>query len=351
MKKLYGMATFLAVLYGALLFSDPGARTAYNHSNLERRIGLYGIISLGAGVLIISGGIDLSIGAVVGLSATLFAMFLTGFSWPPPLDRYLPSFQLPPAAAIPAVLVVGATIGLINGLLVTRMRLQAFVVTLCGLFVYRGLARWLALDQVRGLQGSYTGLKWALAENNDAWGLLRPVQNLLGRVTGVGPAPFGIPVALVILIVASIAVAIFLHFSVYGRYLYAIGSNERAARYSGIAVGRYKVLAYVLCSTFAALFGILFLLDENAVQPSETGSFFELYAITAAVLGGCSLRGGEGTVPGILIGTAILWILPNFTRMWGVPSQLEFTVVGTALLIGALLDELLRSRGAIRHTT
>jgi ribose transport system permease protein len=335
------MAMFLAVLYGALLFSDPGARSAYNHANLERRIGLYGIISLGAGLLIISGGIDLSIGAVVGLSATLFAMFLTGFTWPPPLDRYLPAFQLSPALAIPAVLLVGAAIGLLNGLLVTWMRLQAFIVTLCGLFVYRGLARWLAVDQVRGLQQHFSGLKWALADNNDAWGLLRPL---------VGTGSFGIPVSLVILLVLSALVAVFLHFSVYGRYLYAIGSNERAARYSGIAVGRYKLLAYVLCSTLAALFGILFVLDQNSVQPSETGSFFELYAITAAVLGGCSLRGGEGTVPGILIGTAILWILPNFTRMWGVPSQLEFTVVGTALLIGAMLDEFLRPKSGARLT-
>jgi ribose transport system permease protein len=91
---------------------------------------------------------------------------------------------------------------------------------------------------------------------------------------------------------------------------------------------------------------VLFLMEHNSSQPSQTGSFLELYAIAGAVLGGCSLRGGEGSVIGILIGTAILWILPNFTNMWGVPSALEYTVIGGALLAGAVLDELLRRRAA-----
>ncbi|HEV3262657.1 MAG TPA: ABC transporter permease [Gemmataceae bacterium] len=333
MKKLVGMAVFLLVLYGALLASDPGARSAYNHFNLEKRIGLYGIITLGAAILIITGGIDLSIGAVVGLSATVLAILLI----PPSRGGY----GWPPALAILAVLALGSVIGLVNGLLVTRLRIQAFVVTLCGLFIYRGLARWIAADQQKGLENSFGTLKEMFAQNKDLWGLLAPLKVVWGP-------NFGIPAALIIFVVLAGIATVFLHFSVYGRYLYAIGSNEKAARYSGIAVDRYKLLAYVLCSTLAAFFGVLFLMENNSVQPSETGSFFELYAITAAVLGGCSLRGGEGTVLGVVIGTAILWILPNFTRMWGVSSKLEFTVIGAALLIGATLDELLRPRGAVR---
>jgi len=147
------------------------------------------------------------------------------------------------------------------------------------------------------------------------------------------------------------AATVFLHMSVYGRYLFAIGSNEQAAKYAGIAVDRYRTLAYVLCSTLAALFSIIYLAENNSVQPSETGSFFELYAIAGAVLGGCSLRGGEGSVLGIMIGTAIIWILPNFTKMWGVPSALEYTVIGVALLIGALLDEILRRRSLAAAST
>jgi ribose transport system permease protein len=311
MKKLLGLAVFLLVLYVALLLADPGARSAYNHFNLGKRIGLYGIISLGAGLLIIAGGIDLSIGSVVGLCSTVMAILLVDKDWHP----------LP---AMAAVLSLGAGIGLVHGLLVTRVRVQAFVVTLCGLFIYRGAARWISGDQVKGLGNEFQTLKYVLYGSKDVLGL---------------------PMSLVILLFLAALAAVLLHFSVYGRYLYAIGSNEQAARYSGIAVDRYKVLGYMLCSGLAAFFGILFLMEHNAAQPSESGSFFELYAIAGAVLGGCSLRGGEGSVLGILMGTTILWILPNFTKMWGVPSELEYTVIGGALLLGAILDEFLRRRG------
>ena len=311
MKKLLGLALFLLLLYLLLLASDPGARSAINHFNLGKRIGLYGIISLGAGCLILSGGIDLSIGSVVGLCATVMAMMLK-HNWPA-------------LAAVVAVLALGAAIGAVHGLLVTRLKVQAFVVTLCGLFIYRGIARWLAHDQVQGLKDKAKWLKYCLYESKDV---------------------FGLPMSLVIFLILAALFAVFLHLSVYGRYLSAIGSNEQAARYAGIAVDRYKVLAYVICSTLAAFFSIVFLMEQSSAQPSSTGNFFELYAIAGAVLGGCSLRGGEGTVPGIMIGAAILWILPNFTKMWGVSSELEYTVIGGALLFGALLDEFLRRRGS-----
>jgi ribose transport system permease protein len=315
MKKLLGLAIFLLVIYALLLVADPGARSAYNHFNLGRRIGLYGIISLGAGILIITGGIDLSIGSVVGLCATVMATLLVDHHWNP-------------LAAIVAVLALGTCIGIANGLLVTKLRVQAFVVTLCGLFIYRGAARWLAGDQVKGLGTEFGSLKYWLSESKDVLGL---------------------PMALVIFGILAAIASVFLHMSVYGRYLFAVGSNDQAARYSGVAVDRYRVVAFAICSALAALFSILFLLEQNSVQPSNTGSFFELYAIAGAVLGGCSLRGGEGSVLGVLIGTAILWILPNFTKMWGVPSQLEYTVIGAALLIGALVDEGLRRRGLSRR--
>ncbi|MFL5243378.1 MAG: ABC transporter permease [Gemmataceae bacterium] len=317
MKKLVGIFAFLIVLYGAVLIADEGARSIQNHFNLGRRIGLYGIISLGAGILIISGGIDLSIGSVVGLCATLLAMLMKERAWNP-------------ALAMGTVLLLGAAIGLVNGLLVTKLRVQAFVATLCGLFIYRGAARWIASDQPKGLQNDFVDWKYWLYSSRDVLGL---------------------PMSVVFLITLALLATLFLHFSVYGRYLYAIGSNEQAARYSGIATDRYKLLAYVLCSTLAALFGILFLLQENSAQPSDAGSFLELYAIAGAVLGGCSLRGGEGTVLGILIGTAILRILQNLVNMWDIPAALEYTVIGTALLVGAILDEWLRRRSLSRLAT
>lgn len=337
MKKFIGIFAFLLIIYGVLLWSDEGARSAVNHFNLARRIGMYGILTLGAGTLIISGGIDLSIGSVVGLSATIFAMLLQGelglTRWltTPAEGGQLTSWQviLLPIVSIAAVLLLGATIGLVNGLLVTKVRVQAFVVTLCGLFIFRGAARWIAGDTVHGLGISHQTLKYYLYRSTDV---------------------FGLPMSLVFFLILAAVAVIFLHFSVHGRYLYAIGSNEKAASYSGVATDRYKILAYVLCSTLASLYGVLFLMQENSAQPSSTGNFLELYAIAGAVLGGCSLRGGEGSVAGLAIGTTILVLLPNLAIMLKIPSSLEYTVIGGALLLGAILDEVLRRFGAARAT-
>ncbi|GIW80779.1 MAG: hypothetical protein KatS3mg105_2586 [Gemmatales bacterium] len=265
----------------------------------------------------------MSIGSVVGFTAVVFASLLRGDPWPWPLD-FLPHPAWTPALAVFAVLALGAVIGLINGCLVTKLHLQPFVVTLCGLFIYRGAARWFADDKVRGLGVEFETMRYILYGN---------------RIF------LGLPMSLVILLLLAAVATVFLHLSVYGRYFFAIGSNERAAAYSGIVTDRYKILAYTLCSTLAAAFGILYLAQENSVQPSSTGNFLELYAIGGAVLGGCSLRGGEGTVVGILIGTAILWVLPNLSNMLGIRSQLEHTVIGAALLAGAILDEWLHRPG------
>jgi ribose transport system permease protein len=309
MKKFLGIVCFLVIIYGWLILAAPQARTLANHYNLAERIGLSGIVSLGAALLIISGGIDLSIGSVAGLSATLLAMLLRKeeYGWHP-------------VPAILAVLGCGALIGLFNGLLVTKVRVQAFVVTLCGLFIFRGAARSLAHDQVKGLGTQFERLTDSLY-NSDF---------------------YGFPRSLFYFLALAAVVAVFLHLSVYGRYLYAIGSNERAARYSGIATDRYKLLAYVVCSTLASLYGVLYLMKLNSAQPSSDGTFLELYAIAGAVLGGCSLRGGEGNILGVIIGTTILVVLPNLTNMLGVKSEFDSVVIGVALLIGAILDEVLR---------
>jgi ribose transport system permease protein len=315
MKKLAGIALFLLLLYAALLLSTEQESWGENNYNLARRIGLYGLVTLGAGVLIISGGIDLSIGSVVALGATFMVVLLRQGVGPLP--------------AMLATLGVGCLIGLLHGLLVTKLRVQAFVVTLCGLFIYRGLARWLGKDEALSLGNTFPTF-WRY------W-LYR------SRVV------FGLPMSLVILLAVAALVTVFLHRSVYGRYLSAIGSNEKAVRYSGIPTDRYKVFAYVLCSALAAFYAVLSLMENNQVQPNTDGTLLELYAIAGAVLGGCSLRGGEGNVLGMLIGTAILVLLANLVTMWEIPSALEYTVIGGALLLGAILDEGLR-RGEGRRT-
>lgn len=327
-KKLLGLALFLVILYVLLLVADPGARSYINHLNLGRRIGLNGIVSLGVALVIIAGGIDLSIGSVVALCSTVMAVLLAQKGWHP-------------LTAMAAVVGLGTGIGLVHGLLITKLRVQAFIVTLCGLFIYRGLARWFVGDRVVGVRGN---LAESLPEGADAAAVAENISALKYALYSSKDV-FGLPMSLVILLGLAAVAAVFLHFSIYGRYLLAIGSNEQAARYSGIATDRYKIVAYAICSALAAFYGVLYLMENNSSQPSQTGSFLELYAIAGAVLGGCSLRGGEGSVVGILMGTALLTILPNFVKMWGVPDELEYTVIGTALLIGAILDEQMRNRG------
>jgi ribose transport system permease protein len=130
--------------------------------------------------------------------------------------------------------------------------------------------------------------------------------------------------------------------------LYAIGANEEAARYAGIATDRYKILAYVICSALAGLGSVLYLLDNRTATATSAGSLLELYAITGAVLGGCSLRGGEGTVPGMFLGAAVLPLLRQLCIFSGITNELEYAVIGAALLLGTITDEVLKRRAALR---
>jgi ribose transport system permease protein len=137
-----------------------------------------------------------------------------------------------------------------------------------------------------------------------------------------------------------------LHRSIYGRHLFATGRNEVAARYSGIDTGRVIVMAYVILGGLTGVAAIIFAFYTNSISPSSHGSFFELYGIAAAVLGGCSLRGGEGSVIGILIGVALLQVLQNLVNLLGIPSSLNFAVMGAVVLIGVLADQIFKNRAA-----
>ena len=144
----------------------------------------------------------------------------------------------------------------------------------------------------------------------------------------------------------GIVAAIFLNRTIYGRHLLALGNNEQAARYSGINTDRMIITAYVISAVLAGFTGMLFALDLNSVQPSTHGNFYELYAIAGAVLGGCSLRGGQGSILGVIIGTALVRVLYNAITILGIPTQLEFTVIGMVILCGVVFDEFIK-----RYTT
>jgi ribose transport system permease protein len=138
---------------------------------------------------------------------------------------------------------------------------------------------------------------------------------------------------------------VLIHRSVYGRYLFAVGNNEDAARYSGINASRISASAYIICGLLTGIAAVIFAFYTNSVSPSSHGNFYELYGVAAAVLGGCSLRGGEGSIIGILLGTALLQVLQNLVNLLGIPSSLNFAVMGAVILLGVLADQLLKQRG------
>lgn len=232
--------------------------------------------------------------------------------------------------AIGSVLLIGLILGLIHGLLITKVELQPFVVTLCGLLIYRGLARWLTNDQVQGFKTEYADSIQRLAVGKLSLGFTSH-----GEVVGI-PYPF------FILIITGVVASIFLNKTIWGRYMQAVGHNEAAARYSGINTHRVTIVAYVICAVLACVGGMLFALSNNSVSPSAFGNFFELYAIAAAVLGGCSLRGGEGGILGVVVGTAVMQTLKNSILLLGISDTLEFVIVGLVLLAGVIADQYIK---------
>ena len=291
---------------------NPKFLSPVNLVNTANLIGIYGVFSLGLGLVIITGGIDLSVGSLCALTGVILAMGVTEWHWSWPVAAIL-------------VLGISMLLGLAHGLLITRGKLQPFIVTLCGLLLYRGIARYIAHDSTKGFSG---------AEG------IEPLRYLAsGKLAGI-PMPF------VVLMTLAVVMWFVLHKSIYGRYLLAVGRNEQAARFSGINTRLVIASAYVIAALFTGISGIMIAFYTNSVSPSNHGNFYELYGIAAAVLGGCSLRGGEGSVLGILIGTALLLVLQNLVNLLGIDSSLNFAVMGAVVLSGVLADQLFKNRAA-----
>jgi ribose transport system permease protein len=246
----------------------------------------------------------------MALMGVQLAILLVDKRWPWPL-------------AIASVLAVSALMGWAHGMLITRLRLQPFIVTLCGLLIYRGAAQFIAQDETKGF-GNEKGFEF--------------LQQLATERT------MGIPNPLIVMLILAAVMWVVLHRSVYGRYLFAVGQNEAAARYSGINTRRMIVSAYVLAGFFGGIAAILFAFYTNSISPSSHTQSYELYGIAAAVLGGCSLSGGEGSIVGIVLGTALLQVLQNLVILLNIPSSLNFAVMGAVILLGVTADKLLKKK-------
>ena len=304
-KKDLGLLVLILVVGAVVTAINPRFLLPINLANTSNLIGLFGILSIGQAFVIITGGIELSVGSLVALLGTLFIDFIAVREMDWPLDFVL-------------IIVLGAVVGLVHGWLITRLKLQPFVVTLCGLLIYRGVARFYTADGTAGF----------------AFGQNFPDLEFLtaGR-------SYGVPNSFIALIVIAVFMWVVLHRSVFGRYLYAIGKNEEAAKYSGIRTGRVVIAAYVICGVLTALSAIYFAMYTRSISPASHGQFYELYAIAAAVLGGFSLRGGEGSLIGVILGTVLLQELQNLVNLLGIPSSLNFAVMGCVILIGVLVDQ------------
>lgn len=313
-KKNLGIVGLFVIVFWITTIVNPRFVAPINMVNLVKWSSMYAILGIGASFVIISGGIDLSVGAVIALVGVVFSELVTK-------TQSIP-------LSLGLVLTMAAVIGLVNGCLVAFAKLQPFVVTLCGLMFYRSLARTLTNDQNRGFGAEmFESLRdWTVRGRIDIPWLTEQTN-------------FRLPVQTVYLLVIAAIAFFFLAYTVWGRHLYALGRNLEAARFSGIRTKLLTIGAYVVCSLVAGgVGGLLFAFEVNDVQPSSFGNFYELYAIAAAVIGGCSLRGGEGSIFGVLVGAGIFQLLYNSSRFLGFPTQSRDAIIAVVILAGALVE-------------
>jgi ribose transport system permease protein len=324
MRRELGMAVALVSLCLGLWLSNPDFLGQSNAINTLRQISMLGIFATGMGFVIITGGIDLSIGSVIGLTGVLVAKVSS---------TNAPGLGYPLWLGILVGLCAALLIGLAQGLLITRLGLQPFIVTLGGMLFLRGVSQTIVEGGTLSLGGSP---------------LLRLANGGVFELGGDPLLPYPLLIFLGVVLVATYV----LHFTVYGRYLYAIGGNREAAEYSGIAVKRVEASSYVISSGLGGVAGVCYAAYIGQMS-QQVGIAYEMYAIAAAVLGGCSLRGGQGTILGIVIGSAMMRVIDNginmfqlpyvdpdgIQRIWRLNPNWTFVIIGAVILLAVVLDQ------------
>jgi inositol transport system permease protein len=291
---------FAFILICVLLsVSTPNFLTIQNLVIVLRQISLNGILAVAVTFVIIAGGIDLSLGSVVALSGVAAA----GFAHP---DTY------PVILPVVIGILTGLIIGLFNGLVITKAKVAPFIVTLGMMTIARGLA---------------------LVISNG-----RPVSNLSKPFNFIGGGDlFHIPVPIIIFVTVVIFSAIILNNTKKGRYIYAVGGNENAARASGVNVGSVKLFTYIICSGLAGLAGVVLASRITTGQPNA-GVAYELDAIAAVVIGGTSLSGGIGTITGTVIGALIIGVINNGLDLMNISSYYQQIIKGIIIIGAVLID-------------
>ena len=313
----YGIFLIFAVMVVAASIMSPAFLSSINLINIVRQMSVVGLIALGVTGVIVSAGIDLSSGSVVGLTAVVAASLAQDPEYSTP---FYPGVHVPLIVAVLAACAVGALVGLINGSLVAKTRIPPFIATL-GTFT-----------AIRGLALLYTGG--------------RPISDLTDSYNFIGQgAVLGVPVPIIILVIMAVVTHILYAHTKFGKYIYAIGGNEQAARVSGIDAEKYKMLIYVYASFLAGLAGVVVSSRIGSGQPG-LGVGYELDAIAAAVIGGTSLSaGGIGTVAGTIVGALIIGVLNNILDLMNVSAYWQQIIKG-CIIVGAVIIDQLKHRGS-----
>ncbi|SDI79929.1 ABC transporter permease [Alloyangia pacifica] len=309
----------LAILVIAFSFASPAFLSVNNTLTILLQTSVIGLLGIGMTMVIITGGIDLSVGSVLALSGTVTGMMVKA--------------GVPVVPAMMLGVCMGAACGLFNGFVVTKMKITPFVATLGMMLIARGAA----LQLTGAAPISQLGEAFGVLGNGALFRMVEMGDNGFPRV--IFP---GIPYPAILLVVIAIAASYMLRRRAIGRHIYATGSNEEAARLSGVLVDRTKLIAYTLSGALAGVAGNVLMSRLITAQPSE-GVMYELDAIAAAVIGGASLMGGVGGISGTMIGAFIIGVLRNGLNMGGVSSFIQQIVIGF-VVIGAVYIDQLRNR-------
>jgi len=300
----FGALVVLLVFFSVM---SENFRTFSNITGILIATAVNGVLALGVTFVIITGGIDLSIGTVMTLAAVMTGVFIT-------------NWHLPVGIGVIGGLLTGMLAGFVNGIIIARLKVPPFIATLGMLNVAKGLS--LVISQLKPIYFNDT-----------------PVFNTIamGSIPGAIIPGFDIPNAVLIMFGAAIIAALVLNKTILGRYTFALGSNEEATRLSGVNVDFWKVTVYAVTGLFSGLAGVLIASRLNSAQPA-LGQGYELDAIAAAVIGGTSLSGGEGTMLGTIIGAFIISTLTNGLRILSVPQEWQTVVTGGIVILAVYLD-------------
>ncbi len=307
----------LAVVFVFFSFAAPNFLSSANFLIMAKHIAITAILAIGMTYVILTGGIDLSVGSVAGLSGMVAGwLILNGIVLEPLGVVAYPSIPL----VILICLALGALVGLVNGLLVAKLGVAAFIATLGLLYIARGAALLISDG------ATFPNLVGSAAYGNQGFPLLG------------GGSLMGVPISVLILAVLGLVAAFVASGTPFGRWVYAVGGNERASRLAGVRVDRVKITVYVISGVCAALVGLILTSELVAAHPAS-GETFELNAIAAVVLGGASLAGGRGTIVGALIGACVIGVLSDGMVMMGVSEFWQMVIKGLVIIAAVVLDQ------------